>query len=179
MRINLFGNLRITCAGRPVTSVNTNRLHSLMAYLILYGDTPHLQERLVFALWPGSSESQARTNLRQLLDHLKRALAADCNYLVTDYYSVRWRQDTSCEIDAVDLQTAIAEAAFARTGNDRGREIQSLTAAVQFAEDDLRLGLFDDWLTSFREECRQRVGFEHELLRLLGGTAASASTERF
>ena len=24
MRINLFGNLRITCAGRPVTSINTS-----------------------------------------------------------------------------------------------------------------------------------------------------------
>jgi DNA-binding SARP family transcriptional activator len=53
MRIKLFGNLRITCAGRPVTSVNTNRLHSLTAYLILHRDTPHPRERLAFALWPG------------------------------------------------------------------------------------------------------------------------------
>ena len=75
MRISLFGNLRINCAGHPVTSVNTNRLQSLIAYLILHGDTEQPRERLAFELWPGSSESQARTNLRQLLHHLKRALA--------------------------------------------------------------------------------------------------------
>ena len=83
------------------------------------------------------------------------------------------------KIDAVDFQTAITEAAFARTENDGGREIQSRTAAVQLAEDDLLPGLYDDWLTPFREEYRQRVAFERKLLRLLGGTAASASAERF
>ena len=86
MRISLFGNLRISFAGRPVTAVNTNRLHSLIAYLILHGDTPQPRERLAFMLWPASSESQARTNLRQLLHHLKRALPAECNLLVTDSF---------------------------------------------------------------------------------------------
>src|SRR6516164_8483999 len=99
MRINLFSNLRISSAGQPVTSVSTNRLHSLIAYLILHGDTPQPRERLAFTLWPASSESQARTNLRQLLHHLKRALPAECNSLVTDHYSVRWRREASCEID--------------------------------------------------------------------------------
>ena len=40
MRISLFGNLRISFAGRPVTAINTNRLQSLIAYLILHGDMP-------------------------------------------------------------------------------------------------------------------------------------------
>src|SRR5882762_1885900 len=114
MRINLFGSLRITVAGRLVTAVNTNRLHSLIAYLILHGDTPHPRERLAFVLWPGSTESQARTNLRQLLHHLKRTLPTECNLLVTTHLTVQWRQDASCAIDAVDFQTAITDAAFAR-----------------------------------------------------------------
>src|SRR5882757_4597001 len=113
MRINLFGNLRITFAGRAVTAVNTNRLHSLIAYLILHGDTPHPRERLAFLLWPSSSESQARTNLRQLLHHLKRALPAGSSSLVSTHFAVRWRQDASCSIDTVDFQAAIAEAASA------------------------------------------------------------------
>src|SRR5579885_2758224 len=146
MRINLFGNLRVSYAGHLVTSVNTNRLQSLIAYLILHGDTPQPRERLAFVLWPASNESQARTNLRQLLHHLKRALPAECNSLVTDHYTVRWRQDASCEIDVVDFQRAIAEATSALAENDRARAIQSLTAAA---------GLYDDWLTPFREEYRQ------------------------
>src|SRR5438874_1469276 len=130
MRINLFGNLRISVAGRPVTTVNTNRLHSLIAYLILHGDTPQPRERLAFTLWPGSTESQARTNLRQLLHHLKRALPPECNLLVTDNFVVGWRQDASCAIDTVDFQAATAAAGSARAENDRAREIQALTTAA-------------------------------------------------
>src|SRR5438477_6450942 len=114
MRINLFGNLQISFAGRPVTAVNTNRLHSLIAYLILHGDSPQPRERLAFLLWPASSESQARTNLRQLLHHLKRALPAESNALVINNFAVRWRQDAACAIDVVDFQAAIAAADSAR-----------------------------------------------------------------
>jgi DNA-binding SARP family transcriptional activator/predicted ATPase len=157
MRINLFGNLRISFAGRPVTAVNTNRLQSLIAYLILHGDAPQPRERLAFLLWPASSESQARTNLRQLLHHLKRALPAEGTWLETTHFAVRWRQDATCSIDVVDFQAAIADAASARTENDRAREIQSLTTAAQVYEDDLLPGLYDDWLTPLREEYRKRI----------------------
>ncbi len=157
MRINLFGNLRISFAGRPVTAVNTNRLQSLIAYLILHGDAPQPRERLAFILWPASSEPQARTNLRQLLHHLKRALPAECSLLETDHFSVRWRQDARCVIDVVDFQAAIAEADSARTDKDRAREIQSLTTAAQLYEDDLLPALYDDWLTPLRDDYRRRV----------------------
>src|ERR1700693_67450 len=110
MRISLFGNLRISFAGRPVTAVNTNRLQSLMAYLILHGDMPQPRGRLAFMLWPASSESQARTNLRQLLHHLKRALPAESNVLATNHFAVRWRRDVAGAIDVVDFQAAIAVA---------------------------------------------------------------------
>ena len=114
MRISLFGNLGISFAGRPVTAVNTNRLQSLLAYLILHGDMPQPRERLAFTLWPASSESQARTNLRQLLHHLKRALPAECNLLFTDHSTVQWKLDASCSVDVVDFQAAMKEAATAR-----------------------------------------------------------------
>lgn len=156
MRINLFGNLQISFAGRPVTSVNTNRLYSLIAYLILHGDTPQPRERLAFALWPASSESQARTNLRQLLHHLKRALPAECDSLVTDHYSARWRRDVSCSIDVVDFDAAIAEADSARNEKNRAHEMKCLTTASELYADDLLPGLYDDWLAPLRDEYRRR-----------------------
>ena len=76
IRIELFNNLLITCAQQPVVSVNTNRLQSLLAWLILHSESAQSREQLAFLLWPESSESQARTNLRQLLHHLRRALPA-------------------------------------------------------------------------------------------------------
>src|SRR5947209_6700295 len=137
MRINLFGNLRISSAGRPVTAVNTNRLQSLIAYLILHSDAPQPRERLAFTLWPASTESQARTNLRLILHILKRALPAECNSLVIDHFAVQWRQDGSCAVDTLEFQAAIAKAAVARAEKDWEREVQSLTFAAQLYEDDL------------------------------------------
>jgi DNA-binding SARP family transcriptional activator/predicted ATPase len=157
MRISLFGNLRISFAGRPVTTVNTNRLQSLIAYLILHGNTPQPRDRLAFTLWPASRESQARTNLRQLLHHLKRALPAECNSLVTDQFAVQWKQDASCTVDVVDFQAAIAKATAARIEKDRATEVESLTIAAQLYEDDLLPALYDDWLAPLREDYRRRV----------------------
>jgi hypothetical protein len=47
MRISLFGNLRIDFAGRTVTAINTNRLQSLISFLILHADIPQPRERIV------------------------------------------------------------------------------------------------------------------------------------
>lgn len=157
MKISLFGNLRITNEGLPVAALNTNRLQSLLAYLILHGDEPQPRERVAFSLWPASSESQARTNLRQLIHHLKRALPAACDLLEITHFAVRWRRDATCAIDAVEFQAAAAEAARAREANDAAREMQSLAHAAQIYEDDLLPGLYDDWLAPIRDEYRQRL----------------------
>jgi DNA-binding SARP family transcriptional activator/predicted ATPase len=168
MRISLFGNLRISLAGRPVTAINTNRLHSLVAFLILHGDAPLPRERLAFMLWPASSESQARTNLRQLLHHLKRALPAECSALVTDHFALQWRQDGSCAVDTVEFQAAIADASAAQTDKNPAREIQSLTTAAQLYTDDLLPALYDDWLIPHREDYRRRISeVLHRLATLL------------
>ena len=114
MRISLFGNLRISFAGRPITAVNTNRLQSLLAYLILHADIAQPRERLAFLLWPASSEPQARTNLRQLLHNLKRSLPPECDCLETDHFTVRWRKDASWTVDIIEFQSAIAGSEAAR-----------------------------------------------------------------
>src|SRR4051812_21441383 len=126
MRVSLFGNLRISFAGRPVTAVNTNRLHSLLAYLILHRDAPQPRERLAFTLWPASTESQARTNLRQLLHNLKRALPVEGNLLAIDHFAVQWRQDPSCSVDVFDFKAALTHAASAQEESDRKQEITCL-----------------------------------------------------
>jgi DNA-binding SARP family transcriptional activator/predicted ATPase len=157
MRINLFGNLRISFAGKPVTAINSNRLQSLVAYLVLHGDAPQPRERLAFLLWPGSSESQARTNLRQLLHHLKRALPPELDALETDHFAVRWRHDAAASIDIVDFQKAIADAAAARAQRDRAHEIKALASVAELYEDDLLPGLYDDWLIPLRDDYRKRL----------------------
>lgn len=157
MRISLFGNLRISSPSGQVLSVNTNRLQSLVAYLILHGDGPLPRERLAFTLWPGSTESQARTNLRQLVHNLKRVLSAECDLLVTDHLAIEWKRDASCEIDVVAFQDAISESATARSESDSAREIRHLKLASELYEDDLLPALYDDWIVPLREDFRRQL----------------------
>src|SRR5438270_10209673 len=98
-RIELFGKFRITHEGRAIAAVNTNRLKSLLTYLVLHGDAPQAREYLAFLLWPDSGEAQARTNLRQLLHHLRRALPDECGFLTADNHTVQWRRDRACAVD--------------------------------------------------------------------------------
>src|SRR3982750_2791949 len=157
MQVSLFGNLHIGVDGKPVSTVNTNRLQSLLAYLILHVDTPQPRDALAFTLWPASRESQARTNLRQLVHNLRRALPVECDSLVTDHFAVQWRRDDSCQVDTWEFQSAIADAATARSGNNRTGEIASLTKAAALYADDLLPALYDDWILPFRDGYRRRM----------------------
>ena len=50
------------------------RLQSLLAYLVLHRATSVSRQRLAFLLYPDSTEEQARTNLRNLVYLLRKAL---------------------------------------------------------------------------------------------------------
>jgi DNA-binding SARP family transcriptional activator len=172
IRIELFNNLLITCGQQPVPTVNTSRLQSLLAYLVLHSDTPQSREQLAFLLWPESGESQARTNLRQLLHHLRRALPPDCCFLVTDNHTVQWRRDPSCSIDVAEFDHALALASEAAARGAADEERSRLEEAARLYQDDLLRGLYDDWLLPKREHYRRqlihllrRVAALHEELR--------------
>jgi DNA-binding SARP family transcriptional activator/predicted ATPase len=107
-------------------------------------------------LWPSSSDSQARTNLRQLLFHLKRALPTDGNLLETDHFAVQWRRDESRAVDVIEFQKAIEEAVKARRLQSREQEIQALRAAEQLYVDDLLPSLYDEWVAPLREGYRRQ-----------------------
>jgi DNA-binding SARP family transcriptional activator/predicted ATPase len=164
MRIGLFGNLRITCQEQAVGSVNTNRLHSLLAFLVLHGEAAQSREQLAFLLWPESGESQARTNLRQLLHHLRRALPHECCLLVSDNHTVQWPRDPSCTVDVLEFDAAVSAAAAARARTDRDGERVALEEAARLYQDDLLPGVYDDWLRPKREQYRQQLA--HALSRL-------------
>ncbi len=163
IRVELLGNLRFTFGQQLLTSLNTNRLQSLLAFLILH-DGPQSREHLAALLWPESVESQARTNLRQLLHHLRRALPVECSLLVTDNQTVRWRPDGSCAIDVVEFEAAAARGTKAEKEGDLGAAREALEEAARLYQDDLLPDLYDDWLQPRREQLRQR--FAEVLSRL-------------
>ena len=109
--------MRFTFGQNLITSVNTNRMRSLLAFLVLHSEAMQSREQLASLLWPESTDAQARTNLRQLLHNLRRALPMECCLLVSDNHTVRWLPDRSCAIDVVEF-----EAAEVWTDHTGGRE---------------------------------------------------------
>src|SRR5260370_20318186 len=99
LSIRLFGDLSLIYGDEPITSVNTPRLHSLLAYLVLHRDAPQLRQHLAFLFWPDTSEAQARTNLRQLLHQLRHALPDADSFLYADASTVCWRSDAPFQLD--------------------------------------------------------------------------------
>ena len=157
IRVELLGTLRFSFGQYPLTSVNTNRLQSLLAFLVLHGDAAHSREHLASLLWPESTGPQARTNLRQLLHNLRRALPTECSLLVTDNQTVRWRRDSACSIDVIDFETAVGRATDAEKNGDFTAARESLEEAARLYQDDLLPDLYDEWLLPKREQLRQQL----------------------
>jgi len=164
IRIEMLGTLRFTFGRQVLTSVNTKRLQSLLAFLVLHGDAAESRERLAFLLWPDSGESQARTNLRQLLHHLRRALPAECSLLAIENQTVCWRLDSSCRIDVLEFEAAVIQAREAEKRGDLTTAREALEEAARLYQDDLLPDLYDDWLQTKRGQLRQQ--FAEVLSRL-------------
>src|SRR5262249_48207544 len=84
--IQPFGKLQCICDGTPAAGVNANRLQSLLAFLVLRASAPQSREQIASLLWPESEQGQARTNLRQLMHALRRALPAGYCLLQSDHH---------------------------------------------------------------------------------------------
>lgn len=153
LHIRLLGDFSLVYGGEPVTSVNTPRLHSLLAYLILHRDAPQLRQHLAFLFWPDTGEAQARTNLRQILNQLRHALPDADYFLQVDASSVSWRAEARFQLDVAEFEHALAAA-------DAAEQVDDRRAGLERAAEQYRAGLlpscYDDWIVPERERLHQR-----------------------
>lgn len=89
LHIRLLGDFSLIYADRQVTSLNTARMQSLLAYLMLHRGVPQQRQHLAFLFWPDTTEAQARNNLRQLLHQLRQTFPPVERFL-------HWRCQTLC-----------------------------------------------------------------------------------
>jgi len=145
LHIRFLGEFNLVYGDRPVTTVNTARLQSLLAYLVLHRDAPHPRYHLAFQFWPDSTESQAHTNLRKLFHQLRQALPdADC-FLCADTHTVQWRPDAPFTLDVAEFKNAVSQAAASK----------ALCDAVALYRGDLLPSCYDDWILPERERLQQ------------------------
>src|SRR5439155_1092138 len=71
------------------------------------------------------------------------------------HLSVQWLHDSSCWVDVREFHVLLEEASAAKGRNDRAGEAEALRSAAELYEDDLLPGIYDDWLTPFRDEYRR------------------------
>jgi DNA-binding SARP family transcriptional activator len=101
--ISLLGQFSLTYRGEPVRQFSGDRPISLLAYLLLHRHTAVSRQQLAFTLWPDSSDSQARTNLRNVLYTLRQTLPEADTFIEATFSTLRWRSDTPYSLDVAAL----------------------------------------------------------------------------
>ena len=143
LSVRLLGGFELRLGDDPLPPLESARAESLLAYLLINRDAPQPRQRLAFLLWPDSTEAQARTNLRQVLHKLRRALPDADRYLDVTARTRRGRPGAPFRLDLADFEAAL----------DR----DDLAAAVGAYGGDLLEGSYDEWLLEERDRVRDRL----------------------
>ena len=115
LQISLFGEFGLVYQGKRTSSFKGDRPIALLAYLLLHGKSAVSRQHLAFSLWPDSSDSQARTNLRNLFHTLRNTLPDADSYLAADAMTLQWRPDADVALDVAEFEAALAAAETAVT----------------------------------------------------------------
>lgn len=137
LRARLLGSMDLRLGDEPLAPLESARVESLLAHLLLHRGAPQLRQRLAFLLWPDSTEAQARTNLRKVLHNLRRTLPDADRFIDVGARTLQWRDDAPLWLDVEHFERALAE----------GR----LEEAVETYGGDLLEGSYDEWLVEERE----------------------------
>jgi len=164
LEIRLLGGFQVRAGGETLEALRSGRARSLLAFLILHGDVAHARQRLAFEFWPDSPESQARTNLRNVLHTLRQAHPAIDASLDVTPATLQWRPAQPAWLD-VDEFVRAAQAASSADPDDAGELIARCRAAVDLYGGELLAGDHDEWLLARREALRDQY---RDVLRRLG-----------
>lgn len=138
--------------GGDVKGLHAERLMLFLSYLLVnYNITP-TRKQISFLFWADSTEEQARTNLRNILHHLRKVLPELDSILEVDTQFIRLRSDADLSLDVRSFKTALA---FAKTSKSDVEQIAHLQEAVSQYRGELLPGFYDDWILAAREECHQ------------------------
>ncbi|MEZ4619239.1 MAG: BTAD domain-containing putative transcriptional regulator [Caldilineaceae bacterium] len=177
LQIQLLGDFRLTYGDELLTSLNAERPQSLLAYLLLHRRAPQPRQHIAFLLWPDSSESQARSNLRNLLHGLRQTLPDADTFLLANTLTLQWNPDAPFALDVAAFDAALAQAA---TATDPAAVRCHLETALETYGGDLLPGNYDDWILAQREELRRRqVDTLYQLVGLLEEAGDYRAAQRY
>ncbi|MBI5303426.1 MAG: tetratricopeptide repeat protein [Chloroflexi bacterium] len=143
LQIRLFGGLRVTFDGKPITGFYSNKAPALLAYLAITRRAP-TRDSLAALLWGEMSDADAKTNLRQCLTNLRKLLEP---HLLITRDTVEFNFDAPYALDIELFEQKL--------------RAQDLSAAVELYTGDFLDGVFvrdapefEEWMLAQRARLR-------------------------
>ena len=152
LNIQLLGGFNLTHNEQEVKPLRTERLILLLSYLLLNKEKPLPRKQLAFTFWADTTEEQARTNLRNLFHHLRKAFPEIDSFLEIEGQTIQWKANADIELDVTQFKSALAKA---KTAKDDSARMAHLKEAVNAYRGELLPGYYEDWVLTQREEIHQ------------------------
>ncbi len=165
LHITLLGEFSLLNGDGTALSFSGDRPITLLAYLLLHRHTAVSRQHLAFTLWPDSSDTQARTNLRNLLHTLRNSLPEADSYIRANTMTLQWRSDADVWLDVAEFEAllSVAEESVSTT-----EKVSTLQAAISLYNGDLLPNNYDDWAIPLRGDLRNAfINALHQLVSLL------------
>jgi DNA-binding SARP family transcriptional activator len=164
-QIALFGALEVTHGQAAPQRPPTQKVLSLLGYLIAQHDVPQGRDKLVDLLWPDVLPRQGRRMLSDTLWRARRLLtppgADDTAVLIIAGDTVTFRPDADTWVDVIAFECSLP----APTEAADERQIATMRSAIALYRGDFLEDCYDDWALYERERLRERyLGVSRQLL---------------
>lgn len=150
-------NSSVEAAPNKLFDTGSPKTQSLLAYFALHHDQPIERRRLAFLLWPRTTETAARRNLRQYLHRLRQVLEPlALNDLLQDIDGGRllFCPGEMLWIDVLEFEKRLAEVPqLVRESSDI---LAAFWTTLDLYQTDLVPDIYDDWVEPLRAHWRQQ-----------------------
>jgi DNA-binding SARP family transcriptional activator len=142
MQVRLFGRPRIEVNGERIETRLSAQGLLLFALLVTHPDETLEREDVASALWPDTTDAEARAALRRQLYKLQRALPDEVEpWVLATAKTLRWNPRGRCWCDVTEFERSSSSP-------------ETLKAAVALYTSDFAPSLDHEWAAALRERLR-------------------------
>ncbi|MEZ4593550.1 MAG: BTAD domain-containing putative transcriptional regulator [Chloroflexota bacterium] len=164
LTLNFFGGFHAAVDDQPIPESRAKRIEALLIYLALEANRPHRRELLIGLLFPDMPDDAARTNLRQTLSRLRKAVndaQAAPPFFLSTRESSQFNLASDHRLDVTQFRAGLVGCAAHRGGREDGcGDCMALAATAVshykgpfldgfFLEDS---SAFEEWVLGYRQQ---------------------------
>ncbi len=153
VKISLLGGFQLEVHQQIISRLESRKVESLLAFLVMYQDRPHTREVLVGMFWPDMPETKAKANLRRALYVIRKALKNQQDHILTESNQVQFDPMSRALLDVKNFEQYISKA----KSLSELEKLNHLEQAIEIYRGPFMDGYYDDWLI----EQQQRLADVH------------------